>query len=196
MFLIFIVLLGFFLNKKAVAMKKGAHSGGFSTFNFFVLYSIYFLLFMRIIGSLYTFIVGIVSMTPLFNDDKWKLSYEILDEIVFPIRDFIEVLFFSYLFYFQSYKRTHLKSVNEMWTQSNEAKMKFAPMHGGHMRSNVNSSRAELEQLENQVVVVGGTLGTIPLISTMEGDHPVGDIYSQGENFSILRDDRLVQTEI
>ena len=102
MFSIFIVLLGFFLNKKAVAMKKGAHSGGFSTFNFFVLYSIYFLLFMRIIGSLYTFIVGIVSMTPLFNDDKWKLSYEILDEIVFPIRDFIEVLFFSYLFYFQS----------------------------------------------------------------------------------------------
>lgn len=65
-----------------------------------------------------------------------------------------------------------------MWTQSNEAKMKFASMHGGYMRPNVNASRAELEQLENQVVVVGGTPGTIPLISAMEGDHPVGDIYS------------------
>ena len=56
--------------------------------------------------------------------------------------------------------------------------MKFASMHGGYMRPNVNASRAELEQLENQVVVVGGTPGTIPLISAMEGDHPVGDIYS------------------
>lgn len=93
-------------------MIKGAHSRGFSKFNFFILYSIYFLLFMRILGSVYTFIVGIVSQTPLFNDPKWKLSYEILDDLVFPIRDFIEVLFFSYLFYFQSKRKCVIEEVN------------------------------------------------------------------------------------
>jgi len=54
---------------------------------------------MRLLGSIYTFIVGIVSLTSLFQNEQWQISYEILDDLVFPIRDFIEVLFFSYLFY-------------------------------------------------------------------------------------------------
>lgn len=66
----FISCLAFFLRKKLAAMQKGAHSRGFSSFNFFILYSIYFLLFMRIIGSIYTFIVGIITLTPMFNDPE------------------------------------------------------------------------------------------------------------------------------
>jgi hypothetical protein len=73
---------------------------------------------MRVLGSVYTFIVGIVSLTDLFQNDKWQLSYEILDDIVFPIRDFVEVLFFSYLFYFQSKKKQQLEKVNERWTET------------------------------------------------------------------------------
>jgi len=65
----FILLLSFFLERKKARLLKGAHSGGFSRFNLFVMYSIYVLLFMRILGSVYTFIVGIVSLTPLFTND-------------------------------------------------------------------------------------------------------------------------------
>lgn len=115
---IFIITLQFFLEKRIAAFKKGAHATGFSKFNLFVLYSIYFLIFMRILGSIYTFIVGIVSMTSLFHDPHWELSYEILDDLVFPVRDFIEVLFFSYLFYFQSKRKLDLQKVNERWTET------------------------------------------------------------------------------
>ena len=111
----FILLLSFFLRRKQAAMLKGAHSAGFSRFNLFVLYSIYVLLFMRIVGSIYTFIVGIVSLTPLFLNEQWALSYQILDDLVFPIRDFVEVMFFSYLFYFESRKESRLQQVNKKW---------------------------------------------------------------------------------
>lgn len=63
---------------------------------------------MRLLGSIYTFIVGIVSLTSLFQNEQWQISYEILDDLVFPIRDFIEVLFFSYLFYTQSKRKLDL----------------------------------------------------------------------------------------
>ena len=115
---IFVFTLSFFLQKRLSAVQKGAHYRGFSKFNQFILYSVYFLVFMRVLGSVYTFIVGIVSLTDLFQNDKWQISYEILDDIVFPIRDFVEVLFFSYLFYFQSKKKQQLEKVNERWTET------------------------------------------------------------------------------
>lgn len=60
---------------------------------------------MRAFGSLYTFIVGISTLTDIFDDREWLVSYEIFDDIVFPIRDFFEALFFSYLFYYQSSRK-------------------------------------------------------------------------------------------
>lgn len=65
--ILFIISFTFFMKKKLEGMRKGAR--GFTRFNFFILYSIYFLLFMRIIGSIYTFIIGIISMTPVFDND-------------------------------------------------------------------------------------------------------------------------------
>lgn len=38
---------------------------------------------------------------------------------MFPIRDFVEVMFFSYLFYFQSKKESRLTEVNKKWSEIN-----------------------------------------------------------------------------
>jgi hypothetical protein len=74
---------------------------------------------MRIAGSLYTFIVGILVLIPsIFNNPSQMLSYVILDDLVFPLRDFIETLMFSYLFYYQSNKRKNLAAINEKWQRN------------------------------------------------------------------------------
>lgn len=73
---------------------------------------------MRVLGSIYTFIVGIVSLTSIFQNKQWEISYEILDDLVFPLRDFMEVLFFSYLFYTQSGRKLDLEKINERWTDT------------------------------------------------------------------------------
>ena len=57
-------------------------------------------------------------MTPLYDNQKQKLSYLVLDDIVFPVRDFIEALFFSYLFFFQIRKKRNLEIINEEWKKS------------------------------------------------------------------------------
>ncbi len=109
----FVHLLSYFISKKLQVLRKGAHvRGGFSSFNVFILYSIYAMVFMRVLGALYTFIVGVVSLTTLFQNARWELSYEILDELVFPARDFCEVMLFSYLFFFQSKRKQDLEDVN------------------------------------------------------------------------------------
>lgn len=165
----FILLLAFFLSKKQAAMQKGAHAIGFSKFNFFILYSIYGLLFMRIAGSIYTFIVGIVSLTPLFQDDQWELSYQILDDLVFPIRDFVEILFFSYLFYFESKKKVDLEKVNRKWSEINASQNKT-------MSRSMFEKAPEKDEQED---------GTLPQINALEGDLPVGEIHPE--------DDKLLQ---
>ena len=88
-------------------------------FNKFILASIIFLFFMRIAGAVYTFLVGILVLTPLFNTPAQMLSYVILDDLVFPIRDFFEVLLFSYLFFYQSKKKMNLDKINECWKMRN-----------------------------------------------------------------------------
>ena len=76
---------------------------------------------MRILGSLYTFIVGVLVLIPdVFNTPAQMLSYVILDDLVFPFRDFIEVMMFSYLFYHQSNEqgRKNLDIINEKWRKA------------------------------------------------------------------------------
>lgn len=63
----FVHLFSYFIFKKRQALQKGTR--GFSAFNVFMLYAIYAMVFMRVLGALYTFIVGIVSLTPLFQND-------------------------------------------------------------------------------------------------------------------------------
>jgi hypothetical protein len=75
---------------------------------------------MRVLGSIYTFIVGILVLNPdIFNRPAQMLSYVILDDLVFPLRDFVEVLMFSYLFYQQSNRRKNLDIINEKWRKQN-----------------------------------------------------------------------------
>jgi hypothetical protein len=79
---------------------------------------------MRIAGSLYTFIVGILVLIPsVFNSPSQMLSYVILDDLVFPLRDFIETVMFSYLFYYQSNKRKNLAKINEKWDRNAKGSM-------------------------------------------------------------------------
>lgn len=88
---------------------------------------IFFLFFMRILGSLYTFIVGILVLMPsVFNSPEQMLSYVILDDLVFPFRDFIETLMFSYLFYYQSQRRRNLAMINEKWKKSEKGRSESA----------------------------------------------------------------------
>jgi hypothetical protein len=75
---------------------------------------------MRILGSIYTFIVGILVLIPeVFNTPSQMLSYVILDDLVFPLRDFVEILMFSYMFFQQSNKRKNLDIINEKWRKIN-----------------------------------------------------------------------------
>ena len=121
-FLIFIRALGYFLRRKRAALKREALM--FTPFHQFVLYLIFFLLVMRILGSVYTFIVGVLVLIPsVFNSAAQMLSYVILDDLVFPMRDFIEVMMFSYMFYQQSNNRgkKNLDIINERWRKNIKA---------------------------------------------------------------------------
>ena len=74
---------------------------------------------MRIIGSVYTFAVGIFTLIPdFFNTPGQLLSYQIADDLVFPIRDFIEVIFFSYLFHYQSKRKGLMRKITEKFKAS------------------------------------------------------------------------------
>lgn len=119
MITLFVLTFKFFMERKLAAMMKGAHARGFTTFNLFVMYTMMGLIVMRIVGSLYTFIVGIITMTDYYQDPKQQLAYAILDGLVFPIRDFIELMFFTYLFYFQSKRKSDLEAINQRWNEAN-----------------------------------------------------------------------------
>jgi hypothetical protein len=143
-FLIFIRALAYFLRRKRAALKREALM--FTPHHQLVLYVIFFLLFMRILGSVYTFIVGVLVLIPsVFNSAAQMLSYVILDDLVFPLRDFIEVMMFSYMFYQQSNNRgkKNLDIINERWRKNIKA-------HGNSM---ISSSE---EGMREQAVVMNG----------------------------------------
>jgi hypothetical protein len=59
------------------------------------------------------------------------LSYVILDDLIFPFRDFIETMMFSYLFYYQSNSRKNLAAINRSWTKSMYQNMQSPDEVGG-----------------------------------------------------------------
>ncbi len=68
-FMIFIKVFNFFLSRKMASLKREALS--LTPLNKVVLSIIYFLLFMRIAGSIYTFTVGVLILNPgVFNTPK------------------------------------------------------------------------------------------------------------------------------
>lgn len=100
---LFIQSFSFFYKEKKSAMKYNGKK--FSLFNKFILGSIIFLLLMRAIGSLYTFLVGVVSLTDYYNSKGSVTIRLIMGEEVFPVRDCLELLFFSYLFIYSSKRK-------------------------------------------------------------------------------------------
>lgn len=111
---LFSTVFSFFFQRRKQALSREALR--MTPLNQLVLVTIFFLYFMRVAGSLYTFIVGILVLIPsVFNSPAQMLSYVILDDLVFPLRDFIETIMFSYMFYYQSNKRKNLAKINEKW---------------------------------------------------------------------------------
>ena len=72
--------------------------------------------FMRILGTLFNTQNGITS---IFDSVYLKPEYQkykiIMSDIIFPMRDFLEVIMFSYLFYYQSKKRKNIDKINERY---------------------------------------------------------------------------------
>ena len=113
-FIVFYYAMHFFIKKKMESLRKEAL--GFSPFNLFILFMIGLLFFMRILGSLFTLTNALFSILSFYNGQIYINYRLVMGDIVFPIRDFVEIMMFSYLFYFQSQKRkTSLAKVNETY---------------------------------------------------------------------------------
>lgn len=110
-FYIFIMNMVFFIGRKQACLKREALR--FSPFNKFIMISIGFMFLMQILGTAFNFSNAVISLIDKIYKSQGYIDYRlIMGDIVFPLRDFIDVMFFSYLFYFQSKKRVDLKSVN------------------------------------------------------------------------------------
>lgn len=102
---IFFICFKFFYRQKLKALNK--YREKLSCYNRFIIVTVALLYVMRIVDSIYDFAVGIVSIT---------LTRKVLDnvfmvgEIVVHLENFVEVIMFSYLFYFQS-QRKYLSNV-------------------------------------------------------------------------------------
>lgn len=95
---IFIPAMSFFLRRKKQGLKKEALI--LSPYNYCVLCMIYFFLVLRFWGTIFTFSNAVISLTDFYHDDLYTIFRVINGDLVFPIRDFLEILAFSYLFYF------------------------------------------------------------------------------------------------
>lgn len=97
---IFYICFKFFYRQKLKALSK--YKEKLTAFNLFIIVTVAILYGLRILDSMYDFAVGIVSIT---------LTRKVLDtvfligEVVVHLRDFVEVIMFSYLFYFQSQRK-------------------------------------------------------------------------------------------
>ena len=103
-YIIFVQAFKFFVYKKKLSRSKEALS--FTPFNNFIVFSVYFMLVLRISGTIFNTLIGVASFIPrLYRDPGFSTFRVIFANIVYPIRDAIELLFFCYLFYVQSTKK-------------------------------------------------------------------------------------------
>ena len=97
---IFYICFKFFYRQKMRALSK--YKEKLSCYNRFIIVTVAMLYFLRILDSIYDFAVGIVSIT---------LTRKVLDnvfmvgEVVVHLENFVEVIMFSYLFFFQSQRK-------------------------------------------------------------------------------------------
>jgi hypothetical protein len=97
MFYFFIKTFSFFIMKKRQTRQKEAL--GLSLLNKFIIASVCVMFFMRILGTLFNTFVGVSTMFDFYHDPGYINFRVLMANIVFPLRDFIEVLFFCYLFF-------------------------------------------------------------------------------------------------
>jgi hypothetical protein len=112
---IFCSCFQYFVRRKQQSLKREAL--GFSPFNIFILSSVYFMVFMRVFGSLFNVTNSIMSLTDAYESHGYILFRLISANIIFTLRDFIEALFFSYLFYYQSKVKLCPKSLSKINTE-------------------------------------------------------------------------------
>ena len=93
----FIQAFSFFIEKKRQTKNKEAL--GLSPMNKFIIVSISIMFLMRVLGTIFNTLVGISTLFDFYLNPSY-IDFRILTaNIVFPIRDFIEILFFCYLFF-------------------------------------------------------------------------------------------------
>lgn len=87
----------FFVEKKRQTRKREAL--GLSPLNKLIIFSISVMFTMRILGSLFNFQLGFATLFDFYFDPTYLNFRVVMINIVFPLREFTEVLFFSYLFF-------------------------------------------------------------------------------------------------
>ena len=118
-FYLFIKAFRFFVARKRSSLKREALA--LSPFNKFILFSIYILLAFRVLGTLFTFSNALISLDDkIYHSHSYSIYRLLMGDIIFPIRDCIEALYFSYLFYFQSTRRPsgNIQRLNEQYFQT------------------------------------------------------------------------------
>jgi hypothetical protein len=102
----------FYVKRKLASLKREALK--FSPFNRFIVGSVIALYISRVLGALFTFSNAVISVLEFYNTPGYRTYRILMADVIFPIRDMVEALFFAYLFYFQS-KRVpiNLSQLNE-----------------------------------------------------------------------------------
>jgi hypothetical protein len=97
---IFYICFKFFYRQKLKALSK--YHEKLTRFNRFIIVTVAILYGLRIVGSMYDFAISIVSIT--FTRNVLDQVF-LVGEVAVHLRDFVEVLMFSYLFFFQSQRK-------------------------------------------------------------------------------------------
>jgi amino acid transporter len=99
-FIIFFMTFRYFLDRKRQSRRREALK--LTPFNKFILSSVYGLMLCQVLGTLFTFSNACIALTESYLTKAYTDYRLIMGDIFFPVRDCVQVLFLSYLFFFQS----------------------------------------------------------------------------------------------
>lgn len=111
--LIFITCFNYFYQRKHAALKR--RNLYFTGMHFFIIYSIYTMVVMRVVSCLIQPTIGILQLTEYRYHATYTNLRSFHNNIFIPIRDLIEVLFFCYLFYFQSGRKQKIMKDHDIY---------------------------------------------------------------------------------
>ena len=111
-FYVFLTSFLYFLGRKKQSLKREAL--GLSPFNLFIVSSVYLFLVLRVLGTIYSASNSVITMTEIYETHEYTVFRLIIADIFFPVRDFLESLFFAYLFFYQSKVKLCPKSLSKL----------------------------------------------------------------------------------